>query len=805
MALHRSSLDTGPPADVRQGFRGVTARGPMTSFGGRDRELASIRQLLRDPSVRLLTLTGAGGVGKTRLAIHVTDTVVDDFPGGVWFVPLASVREPALVTSAIAQTLNVQERRRRTSFDGITERVSGSPSLLILDNFEHLVEAAPLLVDLLAACPSLTSLVTSRVLLRLTGEHAFPVPPLALPPATTDVTVENIARSPAVQLFVARARAVRPDVTLTDANAAAVEAICRRLDGVPLALELAAARARHVTLDELRARLEAPAYGALGVLKGGPRDAPVRQRTMRNATAWSYGLLSDAEQRILRQCAVFVGGFTRDAAMAVVRGDDLNDLDVEAGLDALVDQSLLRADLASDGSSRYAILEPVREFGLEQLTAQGEVHDARRRHSAWCVERVTLRWDQLLDEEIPPNAWLEWADAEQDNVRAALAWCLHAGEAESAMWLAGAFHWFWEYRGLFREGVRWLEQALASEGDTPPLARAWALEGKGVLRGLQGDWDVGIRCLEQSLALDREIDDRRGVARALLHLGIRLIDNGDYDSAVPLLEESETLYQSLGSTWGQALARAHRGSAHYGNRDLSTAADLLRGSWELALQANDPLARFVAPLFLGLVACEQRQPAEAARWFREVLDFYGAAGGFVTAWHRDPDGAARTVAGVALLAGLIDRPAQSACLLGAATRPQEEIGLAFALPEQAAFNRLDVETRARLGDTRFEATWTDGYRTAPAEIVEEVEVILAAAAAMGATSGAPGTAWGSTLTEREREVLGLIAAGRTDREIGTMLFISHRTVNKHVGSILAKLDVTSRTEAVSYALLHGLA
>jgi non-specific serine/threonine protein kinase len=776
----------------RDGAAAIAAATALTSFAGRDRELTAVRRLLVDDAVRLVTLTGPGGVGKTQLAVRLAREIAQDFPGGAWLVSLAPVRDPALVVSAIAQALNVPESNRRTLVEGIVARVGHAPTLLVIDNFEHVADEAPLVTDLLASCPGLTCLVTSRVLLQVSGEHAYPVPPLALPPSTIAVSVEHAARSPAVQLFVSRARSVRADFALTDANASEIETICRRLGGVPLAIELAAARVRHLTLRELTARLDT---APMGVLKGGPRDAPARLRTMRNAIAWSYALLSDAEQAVLRRISVFVGGFTLEAATAVVRDADIDEVGVEEALIALVDHSLVQAE--GDGVTRYGLLETVREFGREQLGTASEETVIHQRYLAWWVEQVTMQWNRLLSEQLSPNAWLVWADAEQDNVRAALRWCLERGQHKPAVWLAGAFHWFWEYRGHFREGVRWLDRALATEDGIPAQARAWALEGRGVLSGLQGDWALAIACLEQSLALDRQIDDRRGVARAEMNLGIRWIDSGEYDRAIPLLEEAEGIYASLGSIWGAALSRAHRGSAYFGKGDLATAAGLFQASWEQARLVNDPLARFMSPLFLALLACEQREPRVAARWFREVVAFYAPDGGLVAAWYRDPDGAARTLASVAVLAGIVGDPIRAARLLGAAKRPQEEIGLAFAFPERATFQRLETETRRLLGDARFEEAWTAGYRLEPPDVASEVEVVLV-------TAGTVASAADSVLTGREHEVLRLIVDGRTDREIGDTLFISHRTVNKHVANILAKLDVPTRGAAAARAKEAGL-
>src|SRR5215203_6354274 len=316
---------------------------PSTALVGRGREVTAVSDLLRQPAVRLVTLTGPGGVGKTRLTLAVTEAVGEDFADGLWFVPLASVRDPALILSAIARALDVRETGHRSLLDGIAHVLQGKAALLILDNFEHLLTSAPVVAEILARCPHLTCLVTSRTLLRVMGEHAFPVPPLPLPPTAGSLSAERAYSSPAVRLFVTRAQAVRPDFEMTAANAAAVEAICRRLDGLPLAIELAAARVRHLTPEELASRLVGEVRGAaLRMLTGGPRDAPDRQQTLRYAIAWSYDLLTPAEQMLFRRLAVFVGGFTLEAAEAVVNTGGDPEVDVVEEIAALVDQSLLQ-------------------------------------------------------------------------------------------------------------------------------------------------------------------------------------------------------------------------------------------------------------------------------------------------------------------------------------------------------------------------------------------------------------------------------------------------------------------------------
>jgi len=378
--------------------------------------------LLRE-DVPLVTLTGPGGVGKTRIALRITEEAARDFPDGIWFVPLASIHDPTLVLSAITQALDVREADHRSLLEGIAQFLHTRDALLILDNFEHVVEAASLIAELLEVCPFLTCLVTSRALLHISGEHAVSIPPLAPPPAAVATTAKQANLSPAVRLFVSRAQAGRQEFSLTDVNAAEVEAICRRLDGLPLAIELAAARVRHLTPAELAARLvEGNDGAALRVLTGGPRDAPVRQHTLRYAVAWSHDLLTPGERILFRRLAVFVGGFTLEAALAVATAGGDIAIDPEEGIAALLDQSLLQLQQEgeSDGTSRYTMLETVREFALEQLVESGEDDAVRAAHAAYFLALAELAAPQLYTEH--QQMWLERLHAEQANLRLVLAW-----------------------------------------------------------------------------------------------------------------------------------------------------------------------------------------------------------------------------------------------------------------------------------------------------------------------------------------------------------------------------------------------
>jgi predicted ATPase/DNA-binding CsgD family transcriptional regulator len=611
-----------PLASVASGNQARALAISASPLVGREREIDAISDLISQPTVRLLTLTGPGGVGKTRLAQRIAETVAEHLPDGVWFVPLASIRDPDLVLSAIARVLDVRETGHRSLMEGIAHVLHEKNALLILDNFEHVTDSAPFVAELLARCEHLTCLVTSRSLLRVSGEHAFPVPPLPLPPTADATSVERAAESPAVRLFVTRARAVRPAFEITESNAAAVETICRQLDGLPLAIELAAARVRHLSPEELATRLLSDERGvALRMLTGGPRDAPDRQQTLRYAIAWSHDLLSPGERLLFRRLAIFVGGFSLQAAEAVVNTGGDAEIDVVEEIAALVDQSLLQQQEGAGGASRYAMLETVREFALEQLVASGDEEAVQAAHAAYFLALAERAAPQLHTEH--QQEWLERLQAEHANLREVLARSEQRRDAAGALRLAAALWRFWHRRGYWAEGLTWLNRLLSAPVDDVDLdARARALTGAGWLAHYQNDTAAAQSALAEAIACYRRLGRTGGLVEVLHCQTLVAQSLGENRRAAQLGEEALSLARASGdhARIAESLCYLSRATRELG--DYERAAVLAQEALDLHRAARNRGGTAVALMVLGDVARDLGQTADVRDRCEESLAIF---------------------------------------------------------------------------------------------------------------------------------------------------------------------------------------
>jgi predicted ATPase/DNA-binding CsgD family transcriptional regulator len=798
----------------------------LTPLIGRQQELEEVCALLRSEQTRLVTLTGPGGIGKTRLGIRVAEELADEFAEGVCFDSLAPIRNPELVIPTIARTLGLRELGERPLSERLEELLKERELLLVLDNFEQVVEAAPRVAELLAVCPTLKVLATSREVLHLSCERVFPVPPLELP--DVEQLPEDTRALPeygAVAFFVQRAGMAKPDFRLTEENGPVVAEICVRLDGMPLAIELAAARLKLISpraiLDRLRRRLR--------LLKGGPRDAPVRQKTLRDAIGWSYDLLGAEERLFFGRLSVFAGGCTLEAAEAVCDpGEDLTE-EVLDLLGSLMDKSLLNRAEREDGEGRFWMLETVREYALERLEAAGEEQEIRRAHAAHYL---------ALAEEARPETkgprqteWFDRLENEHDNLQAALSWSLECGDAETALRLVANLWWFWYKRGYLSEGRRWLEEAL-EKGASPTSARAEALNGAGVLARNQSDYEQAQAWLEENLVLRRELGDKKGTSMVLVDLGTVAGDRGDVARAAAFFKKSLRLKKEVGDRWGTALVLGNLAAAAYYQGNLADAAALSEESLELFRALGDKGSIAWTFETLGEVAEDGDEYGRAAAYYQESLALYrevddkegialmarhlgriartqGAYGRAATLYDEslrlynelgNKLGIARDLEGMATLRAACGQPEPATRLWAAAEALREEIRAPLENVERTKHEALISVARETLGEVVFANAWSEGRRLTPEqaleawreqEVISEPEPIATPARLAGLTAG-------------EMEVLRLVSSGMTNARVAEELFVSRRTVEAHLRSIYRKLGVASRTEAARHALDRGL-
>jgi predicted ATPase/DNA-binding CsgD family transcriptional regulator len=805
---------------------------PRSSFIGRQQELLEIKRELA--TTRILTLTGAGGSGKTRLALEVARDLIGSYPDGVWLVELAPLSEEELVPKAVAEALEVPERPGELLADTLADVLGSRELLLILDNCEHLVEAAARLADsLLDSCPRLRILATSRETLDVPSEIVWPVPTLSIPDPQRPPAVEELEGSESARLFAERARRRDPTFSLSQHNARAVAEICQRLEGIPLAIELAAAPVRSLSVKQISERLE----GSLELLTRGGRTAVRRQRTLRGALDWSHELLSEAERVLFRRLSVFAGGWTLEAAEAVESWDGLTQEDIFELLSGLVDKSLVLAEATRDGEMRYRLLEPIRQYALEKLEESGEAEAVRRRHAEYCL---------TLAEEAEPGLegaqqqkWVNRLEIEHDNIRTALSWSLERAEgAELGLRMGAALGEFWYLRSYLGEGLRWLEEALARSEQTA-AERARALQRVSLLAIYQGDFDRAVSAseeglelegvelfrrgggdsvaaelrrtmglavahrgederamefFEESLALSREAGNSRGVANSLFRLGMMWRVEGDFERATELMEEALALCRESGDPALLASILTHLGMTFVFQGDLERAKAPLEEAAALLREQKHRTFLVVALMYLGWAALLQSDSELARALHTEGLELQREVG--------DRPAASESLGALACVAQAQGGASRAARLLGAAQALREVIGYQQESGDRALAEPYLAAARSRLGEAAWDVAYAEGREMT---FEESVDYALSVEKHPTTPASAPAPGYPAGLTPREMQVLRMVAQGMTSAEVAKELFVSTRTVDTHLTSIYHKLGISSRAAATRFALEHGLA
>jgi predicted ATPase/class 3 adenylate cyclase len=664
----------------------------LTGFVGREREKAEVRRLLLGS--RLLTLTGAGGAGKTRLALQVAAETVEEFADGVWLVELAALSDPALVPHAMAAALNETEQPGRSIEDTLASALRDRQALLVLDNCEHLVaKCAHLSEALLRDAPRLRILATSREALGVAGEVEWQTPPLSLPPIA-GASAEALTESESVRLFVARAAAGRPGFAVNAPNAQIVGQICRRLDGIPLAIELAAALVRVLSVEQIAARLD----DRFQLLTRGSRTALPHHQTLAATMDWSYQLLSETERALLRRLSVFAGGWTLDAAEAICAHDGLGTAGMPALHAQLAAKSLLIVE-DQDGETRYRLLETIREYAQDRLVEAGEAAAMRARHRDWYLALAERAQPDLRGPG--QGLWLERLETEHDNFRSALEWsATDEGGTDEGLRLAGALRVLWHVHGHFTEGRGWLQTMLARSPDAPAAARADARAGAALLAYRQGDHDGATALFEESLVLFRSLGDSRGTAHALQTLGQIAVARGDLERAGPLLEEALEWCRRAGDNRVAAMALNTIGEVARCRGDYEGARASYEAGLALRREVGDRSGLAVSLGNLGHIALHEGNARRAALLFREALELAREL--------RHKLAAAEYLSGLAGVAVAEGQPVRAARLLGAADGLLSVLGAPLSPPDAAEFEESKAATRAGLPDAAFQAAWAEG-------------------------------------------------------------------------------------------------
>src|SRR5215203_2646762 len=800
-----------------------------TSFIGRDRERLEVKRLLA--MTRLLTLTGAGGCGKTRLALKVASDLVEAYPDGAWLVDLAPLAEAELVPQAVAQALGVREQPGQPLLETLEDSLRSSKLLLVMDNCEHLVEAVASLVDaLLDSCSGLRVLATSRETLNAAGEASWVVPSLTVPSSRQEqaYTLQELENYESVRLFVDRARQRDPSFELISSNGQAVAQVCRRLEGIPLAIELAAGRIELLSAEQLATRLE----DFLKLLTGG-RTADPRHRTLRATLEWSHELLSEAERTLFRELSVFAGGWTLEAAEEVCSGEGIERGDVLEVLSELVDKSLVvvEASPGEQGVPRFRMLEPVRQYGRERLEESGAAEWVRERHAGYYLALAQEAEPEL--EGADQIRWMDRLEAEHDNLRAALSWALEGGQAELGLRLAGALRLFWVGRNHYREGRRWYEEGLKRGHSAPQHMRAKALVGAGFFTVSLGDLELARERFEDGLILYRQVGDRRGAANCARFLGRIRFELGDWERAEALFEEALPLARESGSIRETCNALSTLSYMAACRGDVKRAQALGEESLAIAREAGDTISVAYASNYLAVTAMLGGDYERAQTLFEAALEMTQMTGnrkgqaislnnlGLVALCQADYARAAKlsleslrlsvelldhqvipwSLDALAAVCGQQGSVGRAARLWGAAEALREASGFSQPPDDKRVLEPFLETARSRLEEAAFQAAWEEGRAMTEEQAIgyaltEEEERDAPTLVAVPEQQPPPDEPT-ERLTTREREVALLVGRGLTNRQIASELSISEHTVANHVRKILKKLGLRSRAQISS--------